>query len=54
MADLGIREVLAKREGMALIPELCNSCNMLNRYGAKELVKTGISYARTKLKGISA
>ncbi|MBI5437241.1 MAG: radical SAM protein [Nitrosomonadales bacterium] len=54
VADLGIREVLAKREGMALIPELCNSCNMLNRYGAKELVKTGISYARTKLKGVSA
>lgn len=54
VANLGIREVLAKREGMALIPELCNSCNMLNRYGAKELVKTGISYARTKLKWGSA
>src|SRR5574340_1687544 len=38
VANLGIREVLAKREGMALIPELCNGCNMLNRYDAKELV----------------
>ncbi|MFZ2524546.1 MAG: radical SAM protein [Candidatus Ferrigenium altingense] len=50
VANLGIREVLAKREGMALIPELCNGCNMLNRYDAKELVKAGFSYARAKLK----
>jgi MoaA/NifB/PqqE/SkfB family radical SAM enzyme len=50
VADMGIREVLAKREGMALIPELCNGCNMLNRYDAKELVKAGFSYARAKLK----
>ena len=50
VADMGIREVLAKREGMALIPELCNGCNMLNRYDAKELVKAGVSYARAKLK----
>ena len=50
VADMSIREVLARREGMALIPELCNGCNMLNRYDAKELVKAGISYARTRLK----
>ena len=54
VADMGIREVLARREGMALIPELCNGCNMLDRYDAKELVKAGISYARTKLKKSSA
>ena len=54
VANLGIREVLAKREGMALIPALCDDCNMLNRYGAKELVKAGISYAHAKLKGASA
>ena len=51
VADMGIREVLAKREGMAPIPALCHGCNMLNRYDAKELVKAGISYARAKLKG---
>jgi len=50
VANLSIREVLAKREGMALIPELCNGCNMLGRYDAKELVKAGFSYARAKLK----
>lgn len=50
VADMGIREVLARREGMGPIPELCNGCNMLNRYDAKELVKAGISYARAKLK----
>ncbi|MDO8812719.1 MAG: radical SAM protein [Gallionella sp.] len=53
VANLGIREVLAKREGMALIPALCDGCNMRNRYGAKELVTAGISYARAKLKGNS-
>ena len=52
--NLGIRKVLAKRERMALIPALCNGCNMLNRYGATELVKAGLSYARAKLKGGSA
>lgn len=51
VANLGIREALAKREGMALIPELCNGCNMLNRYDTKELVKAGFSYVRAKLKG---
>jgi MoaA/NifB/PqqE/SkfB family radical SAM enzyme len=50
VADMGIRKVLAKREGMALIPEMCNGCNMLDRYDAKELIKGGISYARAKLK----
>lgn len=50
VANLGIREVLDKRESMAMIPTLCKDCNMLNRYDAKELVKAGLSYARTKLK----
>jgi MoaA/NifB/PqqE/SkfB family radical SAM enzyme len=50
VADMSIREVLAKREGMAPIPALCDGCNMRNRYDAKELVKAGISYARTRLK----
>ncbi|MDO8466485.1 MAG: radical SAM protein [Gallionella sp.] len=54
VANLGIREVLAKREGMAPIPVLCDGCNMRDRYGAKELVKAGISYARAKLKGSPA
>ncbi|MFA5628508.1 MAG: radical SAM protein [Thiohalomonadaceae bacterium] len=50
VVDMSIREALAGREGMALIPELCNGCNMLNRYDAKELVKAGFSYLCTKLK----
>lgn len=50
VADMSIRDVLAKREGMALVPELCNGCNMLGRYDAEELIKAGISYARAKLK----
>jgi len=50
VAEMSIREVLARREGMPLIPELCNGCNMLGRYDSKELVKAGISYARAKLK----
>jgi hypothetical protein len=50
--DLSIRDVLSKREGMAMIPALCNGCNMLGRYDAKELVKAGFSYAGAKLKGV--
>lgn len=49
VADLGIRDVLARRAAMAPIPALCDGCNMLRRYGAKELVKAGISYMRAKL-----
>lgn len=49
VAELGIRDVLAKRETMAPIPELCGGCNMLGRYGAGELLRAGIAYARTRL-----
>ncbi len=52
VAQMSIREVLAGREDMDLIPALCNGCNMLGRYDAKELVKAGISYARAKLKAV--
>lgn len=54
VADIGIREVLARREAMPLIPELCNGCNMLGRYGTGELAKAGISYLRSRLKGVSS
>ncbi|OGA05084.1 MAG: radical SAM protein [Gallionellales bacterium RIFCSPLOWO2_12_FULL_59_22] len=50
VADLGIREVLARREGMAPIPALCDGCNMRGRYDAKELINAGISYMRARLK----
>lgn len=50
VGNLGIRDVLAKREGMAPATALCNGCNMLNRYDAKELVTAGLSYARARLK----
>lgn len=49
VAAMGIRDVLAKRETMAPIPELCDGCNMLGRYGAGELLRAGIAYARTRL-----
>ncbi|MFZ2302135.1 MAG: radical SAM protein [Gallionella sp.] len=54
VADIGIREVLSKREGMAPIPALCDGCNMRDRYDAKEMVKAGFSYMRAKLKGSAA
>jgi MoaA/NifB/PqqE/SkfB family radical SAM enzyme len=50
VSDMGIREVLANREDMDKIPALCDGCNMLRRYDAKELAKAGISYARSRLK----
>jgi MoaA/NifB/PqqE/SkfB family radical SAM enzyme len=46
--DLAIREVLALRERMAAVSSLCDDCNMRKRYGARELVSTGISFARSK------
>lgn len=52
VADMGLREVLTRREGMGPIAELCNGCNILGRYGAGELVKAGVSYVRTKLKAV--
>ena len=50
VADLDIRELLAARERMAPIPELCDGCNMRKRYGPRELVTAGISFARSKLR----
>jgi len=35
--DLSIDDVLAKREKMCLRPELCNDCNMKERYQFKEV-----------------
>lgn len=52
VADMSLREVLTKREGMGPIAELCNGCNILGRYGAKELMKAGVSYARAKLNAV--
>jgi len=51
VSSMSIREALAKRESMEVIPELCDGCNMRGRYGVKELAVAGISYARTKLGG---
>ncbi|HEX5802579.1 MAG TPA: radical SAM protein [Azospira sp.] len=44
-----IREVLRQRQQMDAISSLCDSCNMRQRYGAGELLKTGISFVRNRL-----
>ena len=49
VSNMSIREALARRESMEAIPELCDGCNMRDRYGAMELVKASVSYARTLL-----
>ena len=49
VADTGVREALTLREGMDAIPSLCDGCNMRDRYGAKELVATGLSWVRARL-----
>ena len=49
VSNMSIREALAKREGMEAIPDLCDGCNMRDRYGAGELAKAGVSYVRTLL-----
>lgn len=51
VADMDIRTALAAREDRAAVPGLCDGCNMRDRYGARELARAGISYARTRLAG---
>lgn len=50
VTSMSIREALNKRESMGPIPTLCDNCNILHRYDAKELIKAGISYTIAKLK----
>lgn len=45
-----VGDMLARREGMAAIPELCDGCNMKGRYGPAELLKAGASFASSRLK----
>jgi hypothetical protein len=46
--------MLRLREAMAPAPGLCDGCNMRDRYGAGELVKAGIAFARSKLQQAAA
>jgi len=39
---LSVREVLQLRESQPPIPELCNRCNMRDRYGLKEVAKVAL------------
>ncbi|MCC7081523.1 MAG: radical SAM protein [Burkholderiales bacterium] len=39
-----VRETLTEREAMAPLPALCAGCDMRDRYGPRELMRTGIAY----------
>jgi MoaA/NifB/PqqE/SkfB family radical SAM enzyme len=54
VSQQGIGEMLRLREAMAPAPGLCDGCNMRDRYGAGELVKAGIAFARSKLQQAAA
>ncbi|MFC5300395.1 radical SAM protein [Azospira restricta] len=53
VADDPLRAVLRRREDMAAIPALCDDCNMRDRYGAGELLQTGISFVRQRLRQVA-
>jgi len=42
--DLSIREALKKRESMDPIPEICDDCNMRDRYKIGEMLQVGTRY----------
>lgn len=48
--DMGLREALARREGMPAIASLCDACNVRHRYDARELALAGLAYARMRLR----
>ena len=44
-----VADILRRRESMSEIPALCSSCNMRHRYGAAEILQSGIGYLRARL-----
>jgi MoaA/NifB/PqqE/SkfB family radical SAM enzyme len=50
VATDGIHDVLARRHGMPAIAELCDACNMRDRYGPVELAKVGAALAAIRLR----
>lgn len=51
VATHSVREVLSQRHGMGAIGELCDDCNMRDRYGPIELARVGASFAAIKMHG---
>ena len=49
IAASSIDEVLTKRERMAGLPALCDSCNMKNRYGLFEAIKVAYQFRKDRL-----
>jgi hypothetical protein len=47
--QLSVREALTSRERMGPIAELCDGCNMRNRYRAGEVAKVAVNYAKDRL-----
>jgi MoaA/NifB/PqqE/SkfB family radical SAM enzyme len=54
VSQLSIADMLRQREAMDAKPGLCDGCNMRDRYRAIELVKAGISFARSRLQAAAA
>jgi len=54
VATDSVHDALLRRQGMAAIGELCDGCNLRNRYGAAELVKVGASLAAIKIQNVRA
>lgn len=49
VSEFSLREALERREALAEQGEICQQCNLRDRYGPGELARVAVSYLRTKL-----
>jgi MoaA/NifB/PqqE/SkfB family radical SAM enzyme len=49
VAELSLREALQRREALAEQGEICQQCNLRNRYRPGELARVAVTYLRSKL-----
>lgn len=49
VADMSLREALQRREELSEQGEICEQCNLRNRYRPGELARVAVSYLKTRL-----
>jgi len=53
MDHLSIRNALNKREKMKVVPDICENCNMRNRYKLGEVTRVAAHYLYGKARNFS-
>lgn len=54
VADMSLRDALARREALAEQGAICAQCNLRDRYRPRELVRVAVSYARGRVAAAAA